>query len=276
MLWPDATSRGPGPWLWAMRRVAQRRPVILGYHGIDESALRADLSRLQVSPAAFEAQLELLLEAGFRFVTVAEIAARLGSGGPPPGLAAVTFDDGMANNHSIALPILSRLGIPATVYIAVDFIGGQSPWVAGAGGQMLSEQQIVELAGAGWEIGAHTMSHADLEKLGYDECRREMEDSRAALERISATSVQTFAYPFGRYGPAAVAAAADAGFLAAVTTGSGKWAPHELTRAMVSAGDPLAVLFLKYTDRYEPLLSSAPLRVLRRLSKRWRDRLRGQ
>ncbi|MGH2870527.1 MAG: hypothetical protein ACRDNK_23530, partial [Solirubrobacteraceae bacterium] len=61
-----------------------------------------------------------------------------------------------------------------------------------------------------------------------------------------------------------------AGLLAAVTTGSGRWDRYELTRAMISAGDPLAVLLLKLTDRYEPWLRARPLRLLRAASKRVR------
>jgi peptidoglycan/xylan/chitin deacetylase (PgdA/CDA1 family) len=118
------------------------------------------------------------------------------------------------------------------------------------------------------------MTHPDMASMTYAECRGEMEASRDALEQIVEAEISTFAYPFGRYGPAAVAAARDSGFAAAVTTGSGKWDAHELTRAMVSAGDPFPVLMLKLTDRYEPLLASRPIRSTRDASKRVRDRLR--
>ena len=103
---------------------------------------------------------------------------------------------------------------------------------------------------------------------------RQVEGSREALEEIIGTGVHTFAYPFGRYGPAAIAAARDSGLLAAVTTGSGSWQPYEITRAMIGAADPLPVVLLKLTDRYEPLLASPPMRALRRASKRLRSVIR--
>jgi peptidoglycan/xylan/chitin deacetylase (PgdA/CDA1 family) len=248
---------------------------VLGYHGVASSRLRDDLSLLQVSPSRFRRHIELLLAAGFSFVTMAELARRAGGGVPEPGLAVVTFDDGMRNNHSTALPILGEYGIPATVYVTIGFIAGVSPWIGpGGDGAMMDEPELRELAAAGWELGAHTMTHADLSTLDYDACLGEIEESRLALERIAGVSVDTFAYPFGRYGPAALAAARDAAVIAAVTTGSGSWEPYEITRAMIGAIDPLAVILLKLTDRYEPLLASAPARLARQSSKRLRDSLR--
>jgi peptidoglycan/xylan/chitin deacetylase (PgdA/CDA1 family) len=261
----------------ALERIRRRRAVVLGYHGVAQSRLSDDLSLLQVSPDRFRRQLELLLAAGFEFVTLAELARRAAGGTPEPGLAAVTFDDGMRNNHTTALPILNEYGIPATVYVTIGYIGGTSPWIGpGGDGAIMDEPELRELAAAGWELGAHTMTHADLSTLGYEACLREIEDSRTELERIGGVKVETFAYPFGRYGPDALAAARDADVIAAVTTGSGSWDPYQMTRAMIGAVDPLPVVLLKLTDRYEPLLQSPPARLARQGSKRLRGALRSR
>jgi peptidoglycan/xylan/chitin deacetylase (PgdA/CDA1 family) len=263
------------PWVEAFARVCRRRSVILGYHGVAGDPLREDLSLLQVSPGRFRMQIELLLAAGFRFVTVAELARRADGGVPEPGLAAVTFDDGMRNNHTTALPILREHGVPATVYVASGFIGGRSPWIgAGGDGAMMEAPELRELAAAGWELGGHTMTHADLSELDHAACLAEIQGGREALEEITGVGVETFAYPFGRYGPAAIAACRDAGLLAAVTTGSGSWAPYELTRGMVGRLDPLPLVLLKVSDRYEPLLRAAPMRAARLASKRLRGAIR--
>jgi peptidoglycan/xylan/chitin deacetylase (PgdA/CDA1 family) len=265
-----SVARHPSRRLWIHRleRLHRQRSVILGYHGISRSRRWHDLSLLLTHPSRFRTQLELLLEAGFEFVTAAELARLADGGEPPPGYAAITFDDGMRNNRTVAFPILQRYGIPATVYISIEMIGRVSPWVDPNGdNRMLDTGEIQELAGAGWELGAHTMTHPDLSTLAYDACRREIEESKVALEEIGQVSVETFAYPFGRYNEQTIAAVRDSGLSAAVTTGSGIWEPYELTRAMVGALDPTSVLMLKLTDRYEPLLRSLPLRFLRRASK---------
>lgn len=48
----------------------------------------------------------------------------------PPRSFVVTFDDGFWNNISVAAPILSDLGVPATFYVTTDFIdSGKMSWV---------------------------------------------------------------------------------------------------------------------------------------------------
>lgn len=265
------------PWRGVLERVRRERSIVLGYHGVAKGRLRDDPSLLQLSPRRFSRQLELIVDAGFHFVTMAAFARLADGGTPPPGFAVVTFDDGMRNNHDVAMPILSEYEIPATVYVTIGFIGGSSPWIGPAGdGAMMTASHLRDLVAAGWELGAHTMTHPDLSTLDYAACRREIEQSRTALEEIGGAPVETFAYPFGRYGPDALAAVRDVGFLAAVTTGSGSWDRFEMTRAMMGAIDPLPLVLLKLTDRYEPLLRTRPARAARQTSKRLRAAVAGR
>jgi len=259
--------------LWAtqVRRICRERSVILGYHGVARSPLRQDPSLLQVPPKRFRAQLELLLDAGFQFVTVAELARLAHGGSPPPGYAAISFDDGMRNNLTTALPIMAEYAIPGTVYMTVSYFGARSPWVkAPADNRMLDQRELRELAAAGWEVGAHTMTHADLSRLDYESCKAEIEQSKERLEQVVGGPVETFAYPFGLRSEVAERAARDSGLLAAVSTGQGSWEPFQIKRVMIGTLDPLAVVVMKLADRYEPLLHSPPMDLLRRASKRLR------
>jgi peptidoglycan/xylan/chitin deacetylase (PgdA/CDA1 family) len=264
----------------ALRRVALHRPVILGYHGVTDRRVSGDLHRLQVGAQRFRLHLQLMLAAGFRFVSLPVLVDRLAGGAPGTelaarGLAAVTFDDGLRNNLTVAQPILSDLSIPATVFVVSDLIGARSPWLGpDADAEMLSADDLRTLVASGWEVGAHTASHADLAQLGYDECREEISRCVAALEQQVGVRAQMLAYPFGSYGEPAIAAARAAGVRGAVTIGSGSWRPYELTRAMISAGDPLWVVLLKLTDRYEPPLASRVVRSARARSRTVRERRR--
>ena len=68
----------------------------------------------------FEAQLRFLLK-HFRPVRAVNLATREAPLGGPA--FAVTFDDGYADNLTLAAPVLKRLGISATVFVTTDFIG---------------------------------------------------------------------------------------------------------------------------------------------------------
>jgi len=66
-----------------------------------------------------------------RFVTVVPLRQAipdLGSGRLPPRAAAITFDDGYADNATVAAPILQRLGMTATFFVSTGFIDGGRMW----------------------------------------------------------------------------------------------------------------------------------------------------
>lgn len=53
---------------------------------------------------------------------------RLKTGALPARAAAITFDDGYADNHDVALPILRRHGLHATFFVAAGFLDGSCMW----------------------------------------------------------------------------------------------------------------------------------------------------
>jgi len=53
---------------------------------------------------------------------------RLRAGQLPARAAAITFDDGYADNHDVAMPILRRHGLTATFFVATGFLDGGRMW----------------------------------------------------------------------------------------------------------------------------------------------------
>ncbi|MBK1679290.1 polysaccharide deacetylase family protein [Rhodocyclus tenuis] len=53
---------------------------------------------------------------------------RLIDGSLPARAAAITFDDGYADNHDVALPLLKAHGLPATFFIATGHLDGGAMW----------------------------------------------------------------------------------------------------------------------------------------------------
>ncbi len=269
-----SARRARGPWARALRVLRSRRSVILGFHGVAPRDPAVDPENHTMDPDRFRVEVGRLLCAGFEFVTVAELARRAGGGRPPAGLAVLSFDDGMDNNHSVLLPILRELGVPATVYVITGLIGRPNPWMgARSGARMMTEDELRELAAGGVEIGAHTVTHPDMSQLGRDACLDEMVRSKQALEALLGAPVETFAYPYCRYGPEAVDAARAAGFTAAVTClGNGSWAPYETKRSMMTGRDGPVAVALKVLELYDPLFNSLPGRALRASTRRIRRR----
>ena len=64
----------------------------------------------------------------FQVIALDEAASRLRTGTLPARAAAITFDDGYADNATNALPILRRHGMVATFFVATSFLDGGRMW----------------------------------------------------------------------------------------------------------------------------------------------------
>lgn len=64
----------------------------------------------------------------FNVLPLSEALTRLQEGSLPPRAVSITFDDGYADNHVNALPVLLRFGLPATFFIASGYLNGGRMW----------------------------------------------------------------------------------------------------------------------------------------------------
>lgn len=233
------------------------RPVALAYHGIGEVPVRQDPHGLYVSPKRLRRHVAWLRARGYTLVTFGELVER-GS----DGLAALTFDDGFADNE-----LLCELGLPATVFVTTGWMGGEHPSVPGA--RMIEAGGVRRLHAAGIEIGGHTVTHPYLDRLDYDAALEEMRAGREALEALIGAPVPSFAYPFGTATDETLRACEAAGFRAACrTSGNGSVAtPLNYPRENMDGPGTIAGLRLKLAGRYEPLMRHYPARVVRRIGR---------
>ncbi len=64
----------------------------------------------------------------FNTLPLHDACARLAAGTMPSRALAITFDDGYADNHDVAMPILRRHGLTATFFVATGFLDGGRMW----------------------------------------------------------------------------------------------------------------------------------------------------
>lgn len=160
---------------------ADQAALVLVYHRVCRA--RLDNQYLGVSPEHFAAQMELL--ARRRVLPLGRLLDEQARGACQPGSVAVTFDDGYADNLHQALPVLARLGIPATVFVSTGVVGDPR----GFWGDLLEDMFLsgrplppsVALWGRVWPLG-----DASQRLAAHDEIRWELK-SRGKPEAIWAT-----------------------------------------------------------------------------------------
>ena len=106
------------------------------------------------------------LKSWFNVLPLDQAVAHLKAGTLPARAACITFDDGYADNHHVALPILQRHGLTATFFIATGFLDGGRMW----------NDTIIE------SIRACTVPVLDLSSLGLGRhVLGSIDDRRAAI-----------------------------------------------------------------------------------------------
>lgn len=196
-------------------RAFRSKLLIVAFHRVNDAMPEDGLT---CSSAKFERFCEFFLE-HFRVVPLSEQITGCRESQDMGGTLSITFDDGYRDNFEVAAPILRRHKLPATFFLATDFIASDraAPWdhVLVRRPEWMDWDQVRRLHQEGHAIGAHTMSHIDLGKESPETVRAELAGCRSRLERELSAPVSLFAYPFGgrhNISPASLRLVQEAGF----------------------------------------------------------------
>lgn len=187
-------------------------PIIL-YHRIAVSPTDGVnyKSPYYVKPELFEEEMKLLYNWGYQTITAEMLIKAIKEGADlPPRPILITFDDGNLDNYTTAFPIMQKYGFTGALYIVGNYLGAEN---------YMNAEQIKEMAAAGWEIGSHSMSHADLPSLEPQRQRYEIVESRNLLEEKLGVPVRTIAYPFGNSNSGVIDYAIFAGYIGGMGLG---------------------------------------------------------
>lgn len=137
-------------------------------------------------------------------VSLEQIQSRMRSGQNDRIAAAITFDDGYAENCDQAIPFLLEHEIPATYFVALDFVSNNRPFPhdvqRGIPLPANSPEQIRAMAHAGIEIGAHTRHHCDVGTI--DDVATMIDEIDTATDELGSLikcPIRYFAFPFGQH-----------------------------------------------------------------------------
>jgi peptidoglycan/xylan/chitin deacetylase (PgdA/CDA1 family) len=240
-------------------------PVILTYHSI-----AAGSSPLHTPPSVFARQMEWLRSRA-QVVALEQVVSALRGRRPLPARSVVlTFDDGFADFHENAAPILLRLGFPAIVFLPVDYCGGTNRWP----GQpawvreqpLMSWAQVRELAERGIQFGSHSRSHPKLTELGPEKLEAELVESAQEIRSRAGCEARFFCYPYGQWN-AAVRQAVQRHYEGACSTGVGQVErdadPFALPRVDACYLRSAALFQSLFTRRFAAYLAAR--RLVRRL-----------
>lgn len=189
-------------------------PVLL-YHGVAPTAAPG-FQPWVMHPDRFAAHLDRIVERGHTPLTVSQMVdAHRGRRALPERPVVITFDDGLADFAEHAWPALRARDLTATLYVVAGAVGGRAEWLTDIGGApppMLTADQIRALDAEGCEIGAHSLTHPELDTLGRRAIDDEVGHSRRELSTILHHPVRSFAYPHGYHDRRVRAAVARAGY----------------------------------------------------------------
>ena len=184
---------------------------ILTYHNLAGQAK----GRLVLASSSFREQMHYLKTNGYRVVSLADFIEFTRLNRQLPQRAVVlTFDDGYRAFKDYAYPVLKELGFTATLFIYTDWVG--------AGRGALSWNDLRELSAEGFDVQAHTKSHADLRRAAGEteaqysrRMQAELEQPQELFNKNLGRRSQVLAYPYGRWEEGLLPKVKEHGYIAA-------------------------------------------------------------
>jgi peptidoglycan/xylan/chitin deacetylase (PgdA/CDA1 family) len=117
----------------------------------------------------------------------------------------VAFDDAFRSAAAV-FPALRKVGVPIQIFVCTGFAADGAPLAI----PEFEGDDLRQLATLEWDdlrahvargvaIGSHGVSHAHLTRLSDDELRRELTESKEAIEAELGRPCSEFAYPYGEH-----------------------------------------------------------------------------
>ena len=228
-------------WTPAAQNQSAQVPILM-YHSLTEDP--SEVTSMTMTVDTFRAQMEALHQAGYTAITYDDLNRFVMDGAElPEKPVIITFDDGYANNLTLAAPILQSYGYCAEIAVIGCSAGKDTykdtgaamvphfsmeqakPWmdagVIALNSHSYDMHQVVELDGENCRSGVLPL--AGESEQDYIEALKA--DYTASWEGLSAVvpedAVRVFTYPYGKYTEISEIVLNDMGVTVTVTTNPG-------------------------------------------------------
>jgi peptidoglycan/xylan/chitin deacetylase (PgdA/CDA1 family) len=252
--------------------MAEALPILV-YHAVSDDAT-SQFRPYAISPARFAEHVAILQDLGCVTLTLGDAAHRLFDRARLPDRAVVlTFDDAFGDFAEHAVPTLIAANFVATLFVPSAYVGSTSRWLIREGEDrrpVMSWSEIQSVADAGIEVGAHSHTHPELDRLPKAQLHDELGRSKAVLEHNLGREMAAVAYPFGYHSRRVRRAARAAGYTFGCAGGnlsanpqSDRWAIPRLAVRPTADGTGLRQLATSRTGRYDAVVSEGKRLVWR-------------
>jgi len=165
---------------------------ILMYHHIStdtSSGLTTGISQL-------EAQFSWIRDQGFTTWHLSELEERTHF--PKGKHMVITFDDAYVSFKELALPLLQKYKLKATLFVPLGFLGKTDAWNSGKL-PIMNVDDLRALDPSIVELGYHSFEHPKYHEISLDEVKTDMQKCYDLASNSGLLFSKALAYPYGKY-----------------------------------------------------------------------------
>ena len=169
---------------------------VLTFHGFEEEG-----DKYAIRKKLFLSFLTYLKDNGYQTILTRELINKINNVTNQTRLIVITFDDGFASQVDIGAYLLDRYRFKATFFIASSYLNQRREYyILGRNKYLfMSYYDVKRLIKDGHEVGSHSHRHELLGGLRFNEICNDINKSIKMLKELTERSIDSFAYPFGRY-----------------------------------------------------------------------------
>lgn len=170
--------------LWLHFSPKHRLPVLM-YHHI----LPNPKDNLEVSPKAFELQLQYLSQKKYTFLHFKELETLKKL---PKKSIILTFDDGYQNNLKYAYPLLKKYHAKATIMLP-------TAWLNHPQKETMHPADLSSMSSKVIEFGLHGHKHLNYSATSLGDIEKDIEENLQAMQHLNLSYSPVLAYAYGQY-----------------------------------------------------------------------------